>query len=139
VLAAGDPAGWIGELHPSLGEGSGFEVDLGVLATYAETVPLYRDLTSFPALRQDLAVTLGDDVPAAAVLSVVEKAGGKLLASAEVFDVYRGEQVGEGKVSLAIALTFRASDRTLSDEDVEPARAKIVARLQEELGGELRG
>jgi phenylalanyl-tRNA synthetase beta chain len=139
VLAGEQPAGWIGELHPSLGEGAAFEVDLGVLTTYAETLPLYRDLTSFPALRIDLAVTLDDDVPAAAVLAVIDKAGGKLLASAEAFDVYRGEQVGDGRHSLAVALTFRAPDRTLTDEDVEPARGKIVAKLRDELGGELRG
>ncbi|MEA2127012.1 MAG: phenylalanyl-tRNA synthetase beta chain [Solirubrobacteraceae bacterium] len=139
VLAGGDPAGWIGELHPSLGAGAAFELDLSVLIAAADAVPIYRDLTSFPSLRQDLAVTLGDDVPAAAVVAVVEKAGGKLLAGAEVFDVYRGEQVGEGRHSLALRLTFRAPDRTLTDEDVEPARSKIVARLREELGGELRG
>jgi phenylalanyl-tRNA synthetase beta chain len=139
VFSREQPIGWIGELHPSLGEGAAFEVDLGVLVNHADAVPVYRDLTSFPALRQDLAVTLGDDVPAAAVLAVVEKAGGKLLASAEVFDVYRGEQVGEGRHSLALRLTFRAADRTLTDEDVEPAREKIVTRLREDLGGELRG
>jgi phenylalanyl-tRNA synthetase beta chain len=53
--------------------------------------------------------------------------------------VYRGDQVGEGRVSLAIRLTFRTGDRTLTDEDVAPARAKIVTRLREEFGGELRG
>jgi phenylalanyl-tRNA synthetase beta chain len=138
VLAGDLPVGWIGELHPSLGEGAAFELDLGVLISHAVVVPVYQDLTSFPALRQDLAVTLTDDVPAAAVLAVVAKAGGKLLASVEVFDVYRGEQVGEGRHSLALRLTFRAADRTLTDDDVEPARAKIVTRLREDLGGELR-
>ncbi len=71
------------------------------------------------------------------MIDVVRKAGGKLLQDAEVFDVYRGEQV-EGK-SLAVRLTFRTGDRTLTDDDVAPARAKIVKRLQEDLGGTLRG
>jgi phenylalanyl-tRNA synthetase beta chain len=139
VFAREQPIGWIGELHPSLGGGAALELDLAMLIAAADAVPVYRDLTSYPALRQDLAVTLNDDVPAQAALEVVRKAGGKLLASAEVFDVYRGEQVGEGRHSLALRLTFRATDRTLTDEDVEPARAKIVTRLQEDLGGELRG
>jgi phenylalanyl-tRNA synthetase beta chain len=78
-------------------------------------------------------------VPAATVLDVVRGAGGRLLARAEVFDVYRGEQIAAGRTSLAIALTFRARDRTLTDADVAPVREKIVARLAEELGGELRG
>ncbi|MES1192908.1 MAG: hypothetical protein ABUM26_01180 [Solirubrobacterales bacterium] len=56
-----------------------------------------------------------------------------------VFDVYRGAQVGEGRKSLALALTFQAPDRTLSDEDVAPVRDKVVAALGKEVGGELRG
>jgi phenylalanyl-tRNA synthetase beta chain len=148
VLAGPDdqPAGWLGEVHPGVaavwdleGVVAAFEVDLAVLTTYADTVPAYRDLTSFPAVLQDLAVIVGDDVPAEAVVAVVRRAGGKLLESAGVFDVYRGAQVGEGRKSLALRLAFRAPDRTLSDEDVAPARAKVVARLQEDLGGELRG
>jgi phenylalanyl-tRNA synthetase beta chain len=78
-------------------------------------------------------------VPAASVLATVREAGGRLLAGAEVFDVYRGEQIAPGRTSLAIALTFRAKDRTLTDADVAPVREKIVARLARDLGGELRG
>ena len=76
---------------------------------------------------------------AADVLRVVRAAGGELLAHAEVFDVYEGEQLGEGRRSLAVHLEFRAPDRTLTDEDVEPVREAIVERLRDELGGELRG
>jgi phenylalanyl-tRNA synthetase beta chain len=71
-------------------------------------------------------------------VNVVRKAGGDLLADARVFDVYRGAQVGEGRTSLALALQFRAPDRTLSDEDVAPLRDRIVDALGRELGGELR-
>ncbi|MEA2172370.1 MAG: phenylalanyl-tRNA synthetase beta chain [Solirubrobacteraceae bacterium] len=138
MLAGDAVAGWVGEVHPGVAEGAAFEVDLAVLAAHADLVPAYRDLTSFPALRFDLAVTLADDIPAASVLETVHKAGGKLLSDASVFDVYRGAQVGEGKVSLALRLAFRVADRTLTDEDVAPARDKIVARLREDLGGELR-
>jgi phenylalanyl-tRNA synthetase beta chain len=148
VLAGpqGDPAGWIGEVHPAVAAAwdlehtvAAFELDLGVLATFAETTPAYRDLTSFPAVLLDLALVVPDDVPAEGVLDVVRRAGGKLLERAEVFDVYRGAQVGEGRVSLALRLAFRAPDRTLSDEDVAAPQKKIVDRLREELGGELRG
>jgi phenylalanyl-tRNA synthetase beta chain len=140
-----EPVGWIGELHPlvareyDLGDAAAaFEVDLDRLVTHADAVPTYRDLTSFPALRQDLAVAVSDDVPAAAVLQVVTDAGGDLLADARVFDVYRGAQVGEGRTSLALALQFRAPDRTLSDDDVAPLRDRIVEALKAKLGGELR-
>ena len=69
----------------------------------------------------------------------MRKAGGALLRRAEVFDVYRGAQVGEGSSSLALRLEFRAPDRTLTDEDVAERRAKIVAALSEQLGARLRG
>ncbi len=142
--AGGDPVGWIGELHPlvarawDLESAAAFEVDLDRLVTHADPTPTYRDLTSFPALRQDLAVAVADDVPAAAVLEVVRRVGGDLLAGARVFDVYRGEQVGEGRTSLALTLEFRADDRTLTDEDVAPLRERMVAALRDDLGGDLR-
>jgi phenylalanyl-tRNA synthetase beta chain len=98
----------------------------------------YEDVTSFPALRQDLAVTVGDDVGAARVVEVVRKAGGAELESVDVFDVYRGPQIGEGRVSLALRLSFRAPDRTLTDEEVAAQREAITAALAGELGGELR-
>jgi phenylalanyl-tRNA synthetase beta chain len=138
------PAGWIGEVHPAVAEQwdladvSAFELDFAVLAAHAEYVPAYRDLTSYPEVRQDLAVIVGEDVPAEAVLAVVRREGGSLLEHAGVFDVYRGAQVGEGRVSLALRLAFRARDRTLTDEDVAAWREKIVSGLRE-LGGELRG
>jgi phenylalanyl-tRNA synthetase beta chain len=146
VLVGGEPVGWIGELHPLVAgawdldaqDCAAFEVDLDRALAHAVRVPQYADLTSFPALRQDLAVAVADDVPAAAVLATVRGAGGELLADARVFDLYRGEQVGEGRRSLALALTFRAPDRTLADEDVAPLRERIVAALRDDLGGELR-
>jgi phenylalanyl-tRNA synthetase beta chain len=98
-----------------------------------------EDLTTFPALLQDIAVVIGDDVPAAEVERVVRESGGDLLRGASVFDVYRGEQVGEGNKSLALRLEFRADDRTLTDEDVAERRAGIERALDDQLGGKLRG
>ena len=72
------------------------------------------------------------------MLAIVREAAGELLADVRVFDLYRGEQVGEGRKSLALALAFRAADRTLTDEDVAPLRERIVAALRDQLGGELR-
>jgi phenylalanyl-tRNA synthetase beta chain len=113
-------------------------VDLDAICAHALT-PTYEDLTSFPELREDIAIVVDAGVPAATVLATVRDAGGELLARAEIFDVYRGEQIAQGRTSLAIALTFRAPDRTLTDADVAPVRERIVARLAGELGGELRG
>ena len=139
-------AGWLGELHPAVAGRwdldapvAGFELDWGVLVAVAPPPARYEDLTSFPGITQDLAVVVGADVAAAAVLDVVRGAGGALLRSAEVFDVYRGAQVGEGRASLAVRMEFRAADRTLTDDEVAARREKIVAALRDRVGGELRG
>jgi phenylalanyl-tRNA synthetase beta chain len=145
VLAAGEPAGWLGELHPAvaarwdLDQAAGFELDFGVLARAADLVPDYEEETSFPSVRQDMALVVPDGVSAAEVVGVVREAGGALLSRAEVFDVYRGAQVGEGSASLALRLEFRAPDRTLTDEEADKRRAKILAALGERLGARLRG
>jgi phenylalanyl-tRNA synthetase beta chain len=145
VSAGGVELGWAGDVHPlvardwDLQDVAAFELDLDALVAQAGAIPVYEDLTSFPELREDIAIVVDSGVPAARVLEVVRDAGGKLLARAEVFDVYRGEQIAAGRTSLAIALTFRARDRTLADADVAPVRERIVARLHDELGGELRG
>ena len=145
VLIDGTPAGWLGELHPSVSSGwdveraAGFELEWARVAAAAPAVTPYRDLTSFPSIRQDLAVVVGEEVEAGRVVEAVQRAGGNLLRRVEVFDVYRGEQVGAGRASLALRLEFRAADRTLTDEEVATRRAKIVEALASELGGELRG
>jgi phenylalanyl-tRNA synthetase beta chain len=136
--------GFLGELHPlvadawDLQRAATFAVDLGKLADLASPLVEFVAFGPFPPLRQDLAVTLPDSVSAEDALERVRAAARGVLEEARVFDVYSGEQVGEGRRSLALALSFRAIDRTLTDEDIEPVRAKIVAALQE-LGGELRG
>jgi phenylalanyl-tRNA synthetase beta chain len=101
-------------------------------------VVTFAEFGTFPPLREDLAVTLPIEVPAEDALARVRAAGGEQLLQAHVFDVYEGEQVGEGRRSLALSLTFAALDRTLTDEDVAPLREQIVQALAE-IGGELRG
>jgi phenylalanyl-tRNA synthetase beta chain len=137
--------GFVGELHPLVAGAWGIErtiaafaIDLGKLALVAPEVVAFAAFGSFPVLRQDIAITLPEDVPARDVLHGVPRAGGEELDGAEIFDVYTGSQVGEGRRSLALALSFRSLERTLTDEDVAPARERIVAALGE-LGGELRG
>jgi phenylalanyl-tRNA synthetase beta chain len=141
VLVGGEPAGWLGELHPAVARGwdldggAGFELDVGLIEAAAVHVPRYEDLTSFPAVLQDRAWWFGPDVPAAEVIATVREAGGPLLRAAEVFDVYPADD----RVSLAVRLEFRADDRTLTDEEVAERRAKIDAAVAERLGGEPRG
>ncbi|MGP0103717.1 MAG: phenylalanine--tRNA ligase subunit beta [Solirubrobacteraceae bacterium] len=136
--------GFVGELHPlvagawDLQRTAALAIDLGKLAALAPSLVEFAAFGPFPPLRQDLAVTLPESVPAAEALACVRAAAGEVLEEARVFDVYTGEQVGEGRRSLALTLSFRALERTLTDEDIEPVRGRIVAALRE-LGGELRG
>ena len=129
--------GWIGELHPlvtrawDLQGGAAFELDFDALATAAPGAEQFADVTSFPAVRLDIAVVTPAGVEAEAIRLTVLDAGGELLEGARVFDVYEGEQVGEGNRSLALALEFRAPDRTLTDEEVAGPRAAIEAALAE--------
>jgi phenylalanyl-tRNA synthetase beta chain len=141
IVIGGEPAGWLGELHPAVAAAwdldvvAGFELDLAPVLAAADPAPAYRDLTSFPAVRQDLAFWIPAGTAAADVVAVVREAAGPLLASASVFDVFARED----RTSLALRLEFRSSERTLTDDEVAQRRRKIVAAVAERLGGELRG
>jgi phenylalanyl-tRNA synthetase beta chain len=145
VAVGGTEAGWLGELHPlvcrewDLEAAAGFELDLApVLAAAGAGEETFEDVTTYPAVRQDLAVVVPVDVPAAQVSESVFAGGGDLLREAVVFDLYEGEQLEPGHKSLALRLEFRAADRTLTDDEVAGLRESIAARL-DEIGGSLRG
>jgi phenylalanyl-tRNA synthetase beta chain len=145
ILVAGEPSGWIGEIHPQVAAEwersdpiAAFELDLDAVAEHV-AVAHYRDVTSYPEVREDLAVVVADTVSAAEVTAVVGSAGGSLLHSVEVFDVYRDPtRIGAGNVSLALRLSFRAPDRTLTDEEVAAQRQRISAALSDQLEGRVR-
>jgi phenylalanyl-tRNA synthetase beta chain len=145
VAVGGVAAGWIGEVHPlvcgtwDVPAAVAFELEAAPLLA-ASTVgeEEYEDVTTFPAALRDIAVVVPDEVPAERVRATVLGAGGELLRSARVFDLYAGEQLGEGRKSLALALELRAPDRTLTDAEVDGVRDAIVAALAAELGGQLR-
>jgi phenylalanyl-tRNA synthetase beta chain len=144
ILADGEPAGWVGEIHPLVaanwdmdGAVAAFELDLDVVPV--PTTPLYREVSSFPDVREDLAVVVPEHVSADELIDAVQGAGRPLLAGVEVFDVYRDpEKLGEGNKSLALRLTYCATDRTLTDEEVAQRREAIAAALQNVLGGRIR-
>ncbi len=145
-LFVGDvPSGWIGELHPlvcrewDFEAAVAFEIALAPLVAIASTgEETYEDVTTFPAVYQDLAVVLPSEVPVEHLRLAVLAAGRGLLRAADVFDLYEGEQVEEGYKSVALRLEFRAADRTLTDEEVAAQRTLIDATL-EKIGGTLRG
>jgi phenylalanyl-tRNA synthetase beta chain len=115
-----------------------FELDVDAVEELtAGAVATYRDVTGFPAVLLDIAVTVPEEVSAREVEDAVRAGGGELLAAVRLFDLYRGEQVGEGHKSLALRLEFRAPDRTLTDEEVAGPRGAIETALAG-IGGRLR-
>jgi phenylalanyl-tRNA synthetase beta chain len=144
ISVDGEAAGWIGEVHPlvcrtwDLDAAVAFE--LGAAPLVAATTlgeESYEDVTTFPAVYQDLAVVVPAATPASEVRAAVIAGGGELLHAAEVCDLYEGEQVGAERKSLAMNLEFRAPDRTLTDEEVTSLREAIKAKL-DGIGGSLR-
>ena len=145
VSLAGTAAGAFGELHPDVCER--FGVPEGAVAFELSVAPLVaalpgrvkvEELPRFPALLIDLAVVVDEGVSAETVEEIVRQTGAPDVTSVRLFDLYRGEQVPEGRKSLAFALEIRAADRTLTDEDALTVRGRIVAALGERIGAEIR-
>ena len=138
--SAATAAGVVGELHPAVLDGvwGVFELDLAKLLEVARDEVRYADVVSFPAVRQDLAFIVPEDVPAANLVAAAREAAGEELRDMRPFDVYHGEQVGDGRKSIAFAVNFQSSKRTLTDEDAAELRERIVAALSDRFGAELR-
>ena len=135
--------GYAGQLHPAVVERCGLpkgtcalELDLDAIAI-GETLPV-PSVSPFPAVFQDVAVVVDDDVAAQSVVGAVRAGAGELLEDVRLFDVYTGPQVGDGRKSLALALRFRAPDRTLTEEEASAARDAAVANASAVLGAVLR-
>jgi phenylalanyl-tRNA synthetase beta chain len=146
ILIDGKAFGIIGELHPAeslrmeFSESCVlFELDLFQLITYV-SLPRQTIATppKFPAIRRDLALIVGDDVPAERVRQTILEIGSSLLEGVELFDVYRGSSIPQGKKSVALACRYRGRDRTLTDDEVNRAHATLVEAAKGRLGAELR-
>jgi len=135
----------MGELHPTLVRA--FELETAPLVAELEFAPLldadtspqrFVDFARFPTVKRDIALVLDRSVTAADVIGVVEGAGISVFDGASIFDVYEGDGVGVGKKSLGLTLTWRAADRTLTDDEVATAQALVLERLSATLGATLR-
>ncbi|MFG2566798.1 phenylalanine--tRNA ligase subunit beta [Streptomyces sp. NPDC048567] len=148
VTVAGEETlfGHAGELHPRVVKElhlpertCAMEVDLDVLEQAVDGVLRAPRISAFPVATQDVALVVGQDVPAADVERALQEGAGELLESLRLFDVFTGEQIGEGNKSLAYALRFRAADRTLTVDEASAARDAAVALAAERTGAVLRG
>lgn len=146
VLPDGAVVGHAGELHPRVlgalelpARTCAFEVDLDALVAAGEDrLVQAAPVSGQPLAKEDLAFVVTEDVPAGAIVATARAAAGELLEDVHVFDVYRGEQVGAGRKSVAITVRLRATDRTLTADDIAGVRAAVVTAVGAEHGGTLR-
>jgi phenylalanyl-tRNA synthetase beta chain len=139
VLVGEAVVGHAGQLHPAVVERSGLPKGTCAVEIDLDAVPLTETLPApavspFPAVFQDIALIVDDDVAAQSVIDAVRAGAGELLEDVRIFDVYTGPQIGEGRKSLALALRFRAPDRTLTEEEASAARDAAVAQAEELVG-----
>lgn len=147
IYAAKRCVGWLGEIHPLSCKDfdvaapvTAFELDLEGLLAVSEKMRPYKAISQFPAVSVDLALVVDESITAERIEQVIVSAGGKMLDTVRLFDVYRDSlRVGKGKKSLAFTLTYRADDRTLATEEVEKVHEKVVRKLCGATGGEVRG
>ena len=138
--------GVFGQVHPLVTKNYGIdaevyaaELDFTALAALELPEKTYRPLPKYPAVSRDIAVVCDEALTVAQVEDVISASAGKLLRKIQLFDIYRGVGVPEGKKSMAFSLELRADDRTLTDTDSEAVVTKVLASLKETLNATLRG
>ncbi len=143
VLRDGHPIGWIGVIHPSLEKKLGlkskivlFELELNALLKVR--IPVAGEISRFPANRRDLALVVDTAVTAADILHTAKKIGGNQIVGINLFDIYQGPGVPEGKKSLAISLVLQDTQRTLEDKEIADTIANVVEGLRSEYNASLR-
>ena len=142
---SGAPIGVFGEVHPAVCERFDvpeqtivFEIGLETLFSSLPERAKVQELSRFPAVYRDIALVVDEDIEAARLEDIIRRAGRPEVESVRLFDVYRGEQVPEGKKSLAYALNLRSHERTLTDDDADAVRERILNALAERTGAQLR-
>lgn len=144
VSVGGREIGRLGQLHPALQQAKDLEdtyvleVELEPLIELAEFRIEHKPLPKYPAIGRDMAIVVDVGVPVGDIRGAAESTAGSLLESIEVFDIYTGERLGDGKKSVAFALVYRHPDRTLTDDEVAELHGKVVAALEQTFGAELR-
>jgi len=137
--------GQMGEIHPDVAEAFGIsgrvyvaEIDVTALKDCALPIPAVKPLPKFPAVSRDIALVMDESVPAGAVMLTIEKAAGRLCEGVKLFDVYRGERLGENKKSLAFSIAFRSPDHTLTEAEITQAMDKILKNAEKSHGAVIR-
>jgi phenylalanyl-tRNA synthetase beta chain len=144
MLIDGKEIGIIGELHPEVAADFDissepvclFEIEVEKLLPFVEQPRTFRSIPRFPSTDRDLALIVDADLPAKRIQGIIQRL--PQVSQVTIFDVYQGEQVPQGKKSLAFSVRYQSMERTLTDEEVDKIQQDILARLQKELGVVLR-
>lgn len=145
LVKDGKKIGVFGEVHPTVSKNFGMdtrvyicELDLNTLISFYSDSVKYKQLPKYPAVSRDIAMLIDDNINVSKIEKIIKKDAGNILEGYTLFDVYKGSQIPEGKKSVAYSVTFRADDRTLTDDEISAVFDKILAGLKEQLGAELR-
>lgn len=145
MAADGIELGIMGEIHPDVAEEYGIgrrcyccELMFATVSDLAKTEVEYTPLPKYPATSRDIALVVDEQIPVGEIEALIRKTGGEMLESVRLFDIYRGEQVPEGKKSTAFTLTYRGKDRTLTEDDVAPVHENVLQVLKETFDAALR-
>ncbi len=137
--------GFLGEIHPTVCDNYEIGTKAYAAVIYIDELcqnvnfdRIYKSLPKFPAVVRDISMLVKDDVIVRDIESIIKEKGGKLIESIQLFDVYKGKQIQDGYKSVAYNISFRASDRTLTDEEIASPMKKILKELEEKLGAQLR-
>ena len=135
-----DVVGYIGMVHPTLSKTPlyVFELDLSKVEAIQVRGIKDKEISKYPTISKDFAFLVENSVSAKSLLDTIQKTGGRLLTNIEVFDVYQGENIAEGKKSIAFNLTFMDPTRTLNEEEVMEIFNKIIEQVEKEHNAELR-
>lgn len=145
LMVRNKKAGVLGEIHPDVTENFGVDVDcyvaeldLDLLFEAATVVKSYKPLPKFPAVTRDIALLCDDSILVQEIEETIRKAGGNLVEKVQLFDIYKGAQIPEGKKSIAYAIAYRDEKKTLEDKDITKVHNKILQALEHKLGAVLR-
>ena len=145
ISAGNKVIGIIGEIHPAVSRKYGIETPVYIAELDFENVFLniktdikFKELPKYPAVTRDIAMLVNKTVPVADIENVIKKASGKMLESLQLFDVYEGKQIPEGKKSVAYSAIYRSADRSLTGDEVQKVFDKVVKNLENQIGAQLR-
>ena len=139
ISVNGDSVGIVGKVHPNiLKDVYVMEINLSKLLEKRVGKMKYKEFSKFPGIKKDLAIVVDTNITSKNVEEVIKKAGGALLTKIEIFDIYKGANIGENKKSLAYSLNFEDKTKTLTDEEINKAIENIVCELEKKIGATLR-